>query len=69
MKKVPTEQVQKIGNELVEKFEKINTEKVKELGSNLAEGLNSIKYQLLTIGVLLFLLHYCVRLNRYHSPE
>ena len=69
MKKVSTEKVEKIASELADKFGKINTEKVKQLGNDLAESLNSIKYQIFTIGLLLFLLHYCVRLNRYHNPE
>lgn len=76
--KIPTEQIKKtgkdvmtgvqnVGNEVIDRLEKIKFTEVKEIGTSFLKGAAKVKYQILTILVLLFLLHYCVKLNRYYQ--
>ena len=47
---------------------KISKDNVKQLGSNMINGVKNMKYQILTIILLVILLHYLNGLNSFHNP-
>ncbi len=46
----------------------VSTDDVKQLGKNLGSAINNMKYQILTIGILILLIYYLNRLNKFHNP-
>ena len=49
-------------------MKKVSTGDVKQIGSKVGVAINNMKYQILTIGLLIFLLYYLNKLNKFHNP-
>lgn len=49
-------------------MKKIRVGDMKQLGNKFTGTVNNMKYQLLTIGLLIYLIHYLNKLNKFHNP-
>ena len=49
-------------------MKKVSVNDVKQLGTHVTGAISSMKYQILTVIILIFLIHYLNKLNKFHNP-